>query len=87
MAQHPSIQAVMFDSIVNDYSATYFHAALVHYVAITCNPNFTRHVQIEQAASGIHFYFSKLPVFHKIRFCVTYKQLDGETKTFDLIHV
>ena len=87
MAQHPSIQVVMFNSIVNDYSATYFCAALAHYVTITCNPNFTRRMQVEQAASGIHFYFSKLPVFHKIRFCATYKQSDGETKTFDLIHI
>ena len=88
MARHPSIRAVTLDSIVTDYGATYFHAALARYVAITCNPHFTRRAQVERAAPGICFYFSKLPVYHKIKFCATFSNsiVDGGSKTLDSIH-
>ena len=88
MARHPSIHAVTLDSIVTDYGTTYFHAALACYVAITCNPHFTRHAQVEQAAPGIRFYFSKLPVYHKIKFYTTFSNsiVDGGSKMLDSIH-
>ena len=88
MAKHPSIRAVTLDSIETDYGATYFHAALARYIAITCNPHFIRRAQVEQAATDIRFYFSKLPVYHKIKFCATSSEsiANGGSKTLDSIH-
>ena len=88
MAKHPTRHAVSFDTIITDYGATYFCAVLAQYITIMCNPDFTRHAQVEQAAAHICFHFNRVPVYHKIKFYMAGADLDHtrSTTTLDSIH-
>lgn len=90
MAKHPTIRAVSFDTIVTNYGATHFRTALARYIVIVRNPNFTRRVQVEQAAARICFHFSQVPVYHRIKFYMVAAASDcaisTASKTLDSIH-
>ena len=82
MPMHPSLQQVSLETISTAYRATYICDALARFVVATRNPALTAH-QVETATLDVFLPFSKLPVFHKIKF---YIQQDGESSVVDSIH-
>ena len=70
--------------MVANYGATHFRTALARFVALTNDPDLTR-AQLERKVWGIHFPFTKLLVWYRIKFV----RMDPSTlkvSTADLIH-
>jgi len=86
MAKHPSAYSVSFDTLKNDYGATFLEAALARFVAQYQNPNFTK-AQVEAASLNIHIPFRKLSVYHRIKFVSRDPySLDNTQTVVDSIH-
>ncbi|KII92122.1 hypothetical protein PLICRDRAFT_103181 [Plicaturopsis crispa FD-325 SS-3] len=89
MARTPSVDAVPFESLENDYKATYFQDAFARYLVQFKNPDFTN-AQIEAAARNTCLPFQKVAVYHKVKFW-NQDALGHEGTTFsdtlDTIHV
>jgi hypothetical protein len=80
----PTARTVPLDTLVANYGATHFRTALARFVALTNDPDLTR-AQLERKVWGIHFPFTKLPVWHRIKFV----RMDPSTlkvSTADSIH-
>ena len=67
LAKLPTAQLVSLDNLVTKYGATYFSTALAHFVVLTNDPKLTC-AQLEQKVWGIHFPFTKFPIWHCIKF-------------------
>ncbi|KZT66413.1 hypothetical protein DAEQUDRAFT_813539 [Daedalea quercina L-15889] len=84
MMKHPSRKAVSLAELVSPegYGAIYLTSALARFVVETSNPGLTRS-EVEAQAVNVHFPFSTLPVFHKIKL----RNLEHHGKeTLDSIH-
>ena len=84
LTEHPTARMVPLDTLVTKYGATQFDTALAHFVALTNDPNLT-HAQLKGKVWGIHFPFTKLPVWHRIKFL----RIDPSTlkvSTADSVH-
>jgi hypothetical protein len=84
LTKHPTARMVPLDTLVTKYGATHFDTALARFVALTNDPNLTR-AQLERKVWGIHFPFTKLPVWHRIKFL----RIDPSTlkvSTADSVH-
>ncbi|KAG2123739.1 hypothetical protein DEU56DRAFT_745168 [Suillus clintonianus] len=90
MTKHPSMRAVSIQKLIEDYGATHFRDALAHYIAHHSqgnNPVPLRGQALENLAHNVHFPFSKLPVFHKIKWCSIDAHGHGEAHvTLDSVH-
>jgi len=58
---------VPLDILVAKYGTTHFRTALACFIALTNDPNLTC-AQLDQKLWGIHIPFSKLLVWHHIKF-------------------
>jgi hypothetical protein len=67
LTKHPSLWAVQLDFLVTKYGATHFHTALARFIALSNEPDLTR-VQLERKIWGIRLPFTKVPVWHHIKF-------------------
>ncbi|KII87233.1 hypothetical protein PLICRDRAFT_30651 [Plicaturopsis crispa FD-325 SS-3] len=87
MTRHPSA-TVPIKSVIDDYGATYFRAALARFVVKTIDPSLSA-AQTEHLASGVHFQSPKVDVYHRIKFCTMpeYAMDDARPVTVDSIHV
>ncbi|PPQ83323.1 hypothetical protein CVT26_015163 [Gymnopilus dilepis] len=88
MAKHPTHRAVPLTDICTKYGATSFIPALSRFITQYQHPNFSK-AQVEAASHSVHIPFSRIPVFHRIKF-VSYdlyglNPLDEEV--VDSIHV
>jgi hypothetical protein len=61
---------VPLDILFTKYGAIHFHTALARFIALTDEPNLT-HAQLEQKLWSVCILFSKLPVWHCIKFVQT----------------
>src|ERR1700678_3854812 len=80
----PTARTVPLDTLVANYGATHFRTALARFVALTNDPDLTR-AQLKRKVWGIHFPFTKLLVWYRIKFV----RMDPSTlkvSTADLIH-
>ncbi|KAG1858579.1 hypothetical protein C8R48DRAFT_755592 [Suillus tomentosus] len=90
MTKHPTVKAVSFQKMVEDYGATHFHEALAHYIVHKRRGDHSvplRDRELDLLAGDIHFPFNRLPVFHKIKWCSI--DTGGVTKghvTLDSVH-
>ncbi|KAG6905733.1 hypothetical protein DXG01_001083 [Tephrocybe rancida] len=86
MTKHPSIRgAVSFDHLSTKYGATFFRTALAQYV-ITVNEPALRSNQVERRLWTVHIPFTKVHVWHKIKF-LRLDPVTGWSTTADSIHV
>ncbi|KAL1750346.1 hypothetical protein FB107DRAFT_252199 [Schizophyllum commune] len=76
---------VTFDSLVRDYGADVFIPALKRYIALANNPSLTTRVHLEDAVHTVMLRFSKVKVWHRIKFVVR-ERLTGKRVTKDSIH-
>jgi hypothetical protein len=67
MTKHPTVSGVSIASLQEDYGAHFFSAALARFVVHVQHPTFTK-AQVEAASLDLHIPFSKVPVFHRIKF-------------------
>lgn len=67
MTKHLTHHAVPLDDIHNKYGATHFIPALSCFIAQYQNPKYSR-AQVKTASHSIHIPFSKLSVYHCIKF-------------------
>lgn len=67
MAKHPTHHAVSLNEICNKYGATYFIPALSRFIAQYQNPEYSK-ADVEAASHSVHIPFSKVSVFHRIKF-------------------
>ncbi|KAJ6573665.1 hypothetical protein B0H10DRAFT_2236943 [Mycena sp. CBHHK59/15] len=66
MTKHPSQKFVSFNTLVQDYGATYFRDAIARYVVATNNPGFSAR-EVETYSSNLSMPFRAVPVYHKIK--------------------
>ncbi len=84
LTKHPAARSVPLDVLVSQYGATHFRTALERFIALTNEPDLTR-AQLERKLWGVRIPFTKLPVWHRIKFT----RQDPSTKhtsTADSIH-
>ncbi|KAF8812743.1 hypothetical protein BYT27DRAFT_7220846 [Phlegmacium glaucopus] len=67
LTKHPTARMVPLNVLVAKYGATHFRTTLAHFVALTNNPNLTC-AQLKWKLWGICIPFSKLPVWHHVKF-------------------
>ena len=67
MAKHPTNRGVPIDVICTKYGATQFIPALSRFIAQYQHPEYSK-AQVEAASTSIHIPFSKISVFHRLKF-------------------
>ena len=67
MAKHPTVLWVPLNTLVQNYGAANFREALARFVVISNNPEVTR-AQLECLLWGVRIPFSKVPVWHRIKY-------------------
>ena len=67
MAKHPTHWGVPIDMIGTKYGATQFIPALSRFIAQYQHPEYSK-AQVEAASVSIHIPFSKISVFHHVKF-------------------
>ena len=70
LTKHPSVRAVPLDVLVTKYGATHFRTALARFIALSNDPDLTR-AQLERKLWGIRMPFTKVAVWHRIKFMRT----------------
>ena len=85
MTKHPSISAVPLDELQDSYGAPLFKVALRRFISTANDCNQSRQ-QLEESLWTIHLPFTRLPVWHVIKFR-RYEPLSGTCPTADAIHV
>ena len=84
MAKHPTQNAVPLDRIQDKYGAPLFKVALRRFISATNNPNQTRQ-QLEGSLWGLRLPFSRLPVWHVIKF-TQFDPITRRSSTSDAVH-
>ncbi|KAK6988927.1 hypothetical protein R3P38DRAFT_3331721 [Favolaschia claudopus] len=88
MTKHPTHKAVKTPTLISDYGARSFRAALSRFVVQFKNPTFTG-AQIEAECHSISLHFNRVPVFHRLKFVTEDPYTAGgpEDSVVDSIHV
>ncbi|KAF8259179.1 hypothetical protein EI94DRAFT_1617172 [Lactarius quietus] len=85
MAKHPSLAAVSLDTLQDLYGAPLFKVALRRFVSLANNPTQSRQ-QLEHSLWQIRLSFTRLPVWHVIKFAST-DPITRVRSVTDSIHV
>lgn len=67
MAKHPTFRGVAIEDICTKYGANQFSSALSRFIAQYQHPEYSK-AQVEAASNSIHIPFSKISVFHRLKF-------------------
>ncbi|KAG1877205.1 hypothetical protein F4604DRAFT_1880467 [Suillus subluteus] len=87
MMKHPSVKAITINSLRDNYGASFFRAALAHYIVLHTHPDANTQAQVEHAAAHIYIPFTSLPIFHKVRYnTVDSASRKDESVTIDSVH-
>ena len=88
MAKHPTYQGVPIEVICTKYGATQFIPALSHFIAQYQHPEYSK-AQVKAASNHIHIPFSKVSVFHHVKFISydVYSLNPLDESVVDSIHV
>jgi hypothetical protein len=84
LAKHPSVHAISLQTIQNHYNAPFFTVALRRFISCSNKPNQTR-AQLERSLWNAQLPFTKLPVWHVIKFLRS-DPLTGDRLTADSLH-
>ena len=71
MTRHPSAKGVTFSDLGDLYGARFFRDALKRYIVEHNSTVPLTRAQIERASASIYFPFSKVPVWHRIKFSIS----------------
>ncbi|KAG2096645.1 hypothetical protein BD769DRAFT_1631430 [Suillus cothurnatus] len=86
MTKHPTVKQVQLDCIVQEYGATFFTAALAHFVVGINQPGLSA-VQLEQEAAHIIIPFDTVATFHRIKFnAINAHGIQDSSITVDSVH-
>ncbi|KAG2356418.1 hypothetical protein BDR07DRAFT_1453416 [Suillus spraguei] len=66
LAKHPAVKCVTFTSLVHDYGAVHFQAAMARFIVQVMQPDLTAR-QSEDATCNVILPFQSVSVFHKVR--------------------
>ena len=80
----PTVLSVPLNTLVQNYGTTNFREALAQFVILSNNPEVTRN-QLERQLWGVRIPFSKVPVWHRIKFLQT-DPYTSSLSTADSIH-
>lgn len=83
MTLHPTIKAVSFQILAQEYGAASFQDALADYITCVNNPG----ANVRDKAKDTLLPFRSVPVFHKIRFVATRDRDNLNEDTVDAVHV
>ncbi|KAJ7812442.1 hypothetical protein B0H14DRAFT_3752478 [Mycena olivaceomarginata] len=88
MTKHPTHRSVRFSSLVSDYGAELFRDALTRFIVKFNDPHFTP-TQVEAQSAGLALPFSRVPVFHRIKYTTEDPYTNGgpSDSVVDSIHV
>ncbi|KAF7358411.1 hypothetical protein MVEN_00891300 [Mycena venus] len=88
MTKNPTHRSVRFSDLVSDYGAEFFREALTRFIVKFNDPQFTP-AQVEAQSAGIALPFSRVPVFHRIKYTTEDPYTSGDTSdsVVDSIHV
>ena len=88
MAKHPTHRGIPIDVICTKYGATQFIPALSQFIAQYQHPEYSK-AQVKVASNHIHIPFSKVSVFHHVKFVSydVYSLNPLDESIVDLIHV
>ena len=67
MAKKPTHYGVPIDIICSEYGATHFISALSQFITQYQHPDYSK-AQVEAASESIHIPFTKISVFHRLKF-------------------
>lgn len=84
VTKHPTVRSVTLDNLESKYGATHFRTALQQYVVLFNEPNIAR-AQLERRLLSVHLPFTKLPIWHRIKF-LRKDPVTGKESTADSIH-
>ncbi|KAI0715826.1 hypothetical protein C8T65DRAFT_546337, partial [Cerioporus squamosus] len=86
MTKWATIKALRFDHAVRDYGATFIRDALARFVVSYRDPSLTP-AEVERESLHVTYEFSKLPVFHRVKFVLNDAQdLGIMDSTRDAVH-
>ncbi|KAI1790839.1 hypothetical protein LXA43DRAFT_890291 [Ganoderma leucocontextum] len=86
LAKWPTVKALTFQAAVRDYGATFFRDALARFIVKYRNSYLLPH-QVEREVRNFIFHFSRVPVFHRIKFTLEDAQRLGIMEsTHDVVH-
>ena len=88
MAKHPTHRGVPIEVICTKYGATQFIPALSCFIAQYQHPEYSK-AQVKAASNHIHIPFSKVSVFHRVKFVSydVYSLNPLDESVVDSIHV
>ncbi|KAG1733538.1 hypothetical protein EDB19DRAFT_1830919 [Suillus lakei] len=90
MTKHPSAKSVSLEKLTTDYGTTHFQDALAHYIAQQSQGNDPAPLHghaLDVLAHDIHFPFHRLPVFHKVKWCLVDAHGHGNARiTLDSVY-
>jgi hypothetical protein len=67
LAKHPTHRGIPIEVICEKYGATQFIPALSRFIAQYQHPEYSK-AQVEATSKAIHIPFSKVPIFHRLKF-------------------
>jgi len=86
MTKHPTVKRVQLDCIVQEYGATFFTAALAHFVVGINQPGLSA-AQLEREAAHIIIPFDTVATFHRIKFnAINAHGIQDSSITVDSVH-
>lgn len=86
--RHPSIGGVTFAELTDKYGAMFFRDALKRFVVEHNSTVSLTRAQVENASAAVYFPFSKIPVWHRVKFTISdpYDLTKHIPPTSDVVH-
>ena len=69
--RHPSVKGVPFCDLADHYGALFFRDALKRFIVEHASPVPLTRPQVERASAAIYFPFSRVPVWHRVKFTIS----------------
>ncbi|KAK1230796.1 hypothetical protein PQX77_006110 [Marasmius sp. AFHP31] len=88
MTVHPTRKSVKFSTLITDYGARHFHAALARYIISVRAPHLTLNQHLEESAK-LSIPFVRVPIWHKVKWTTPdmYGSKSSTTVIVDSAHV
>lgn len=88
MTKHPTVKSVKISHLIGTYGATFFREALSQFIVHYSDPTLPL-AQVKAKSHHIHFPFSTVPVFHRIKFTTPDPYTAGgpTDSIIDVVHV
>ena len=71
MTCHPSVKGVPFANLADHYGVLFFRDTLKRFIVEHTSPVPLTRPQVERASATIYFPFSRVPVWHRVKFTIS----------------